>query len=101
MLGREPGQHKIFLDAQAAEDAAVLVHQLHARARDGVALHARQSSTPSKFIEPSRGYHAHETFQGRALARAVAAEQRHYLVALDPQGDVKEDMAIPVIGIQT
>ena len=59
-------------------------------------------STPSNTIEPSRGvHHAHQAFQGRALSRAVAAEQRHHLVPLDAQRDVEEDVAVPVIGIET
>ena len=34
----KPGQDEVFLDIEAAENAAILVHELHAGLRDGVAF---------------------------------------------------------------
>src|SRR5262249_58669544 len=96
VLSRKPGQHQVLLDVQAAEDAAVLVYQLHARARNGVTPHTHNLGAVENNRAIARGHHAHYAFQGRALPRAVAAEQRHHLVTLDAQGNVKEDVAVPV-----
>src|SRR5262249_20061687 len=101
VLGREPGQHEVFLDVQTADDPPILVYQLHAPPRDGVALYARNLCAVEYNRAIARRHHAHETFQGRALARAVAAKQRHHLVALDAQRNIKEDVAVPVIGIES
>src|SRR3954454_23606340 len=48
----------------------------------------------------ARRYNAHQAFQGRALAGAVASHQRHDFVALDAQRNVEQDMGIPVIAVQ-
>ena len=98
--GREPGKHEVFLDIQAAEDAAVLVHQLHARARDCVALLAGNLCAVEHDRTLARLYHAHQGLQGRALSGAVAAEQRHHFVAFDAQSEVEEDVGIPVIAVE-
>ena len=97
---REPGQDQVLLDVQAAEDAAVLVHELHARARDGVALLAGDLGAVEHDRACARRHHAHQALQGRALARAVAAEQRHHLVPLDAQRDVEEDVGVPVVAVE-
>ena len=34
----QPGEDEVLLDVEAAEDAPLLVHELHAGLRDGVAL---------------------------------------------------------------
>jgi len=44
---------------------------------------------------------AHQALERRALARAVAAEQRYHLVRLDAQRDVEQDVRIPVIGVES
>jgi len=74
---------------------------MHARARDGVALGAGNFRAVEYDRALTRRHHAHETLQRRALSRAVAAEQRHHFVALDVQCDVEEDVAVPVISIET
>ena len=94
------GQDEVLLDVQAAEDAPILVHQLHAGARDGVALLACDLGTVEHDRAVARRDDAHQALQGRALARAVAAEQRHHLVALDAQRDVEQDVTVPVVGVE-
>ena len=97
----EAGKHEVFLDVETAEDAALLVHQLHARPRDGVALLPGNLGAVEHNRAVARCHHAHQTFQRGALPGAVAAEQRHDFVPLDAQRDVEEDVAVPVIGVQT
>ena len=48
----------------------------------------------------ARRHHAHQALQRRALAGAVAAEQRHHLVALDAQRDVEQDVGVAVVAVQ-
>ena len=69
--------------------------------RDRVALAGRRSRTPSSITVPAaRRHHAHQALQRRALAGAVAPEQRHDLVRLDPQRDVEQDVRVAVIAVQ-
>ena len=83
-LGRgQAGQHQVLLDVEAAEDAAVLVDQLHAGPGDRVALLAGDVLAVEHDLAGARRHHAHQALERRALAGAVAAEQRHHLVALD------------------
>src|SRR5262249_34655948 len=96
----EAGNHEIFLDVEAAEEAPLLVHELHAGLRHGVALAARQVDAAELHRAGPWRHDAHQALQGRALAGAVAAEKGHDLVALDPHGDVEEDVGIPVIGVE-
>ena len=100
VVGREPGQHDVLLDVQGAEDAAILVHELHAAARDRMALEAGDLLAVEDDRAVARSDHAHERILSRALAGAVAAEQRHHHVALDAKRDVEEDMAVAIIGVQ-
>ena len=97
---RQPGKNEILLDVQAAENPAVFVHQLHAGLRNRVALSAGDIDAIEHDRAGARPHDTHQAFQGRALAGAVAAEQRHYLVALDAQRDVEQDVRIPVIAVE-
>ena len=97
----EAGDDQVLLDIEAAENPPVLVHQLHAGPRDGVALAPGKIDAVEPHRAGARRHHAHQALQRRALARAVAAEQRHDLVARDAQRDVEQDVGIPVIGIQS
>ena len=96
----QPGEDQVLLDVEAAEDAALLVHELHARLRDGVALSPGDLDAVEHHRAGARRHHAHQALQRRALAGAVAAEQRHHLVALHAQRDVEEDVGIPVVAVQ-
>ena len=100
LRGGQPGEHEIFLDVEAAEDAPLLVHELHAGLRDGVALAPGDVDAVEHDRAAARRHHAHQALQRRALAGAVAAEQRHHLVALDAQRHVEQDVGIPVIAVQ-
>ncbi len=95
LRGGQPGDHEVLLDAQAAEDAALLMDQLHAGLCDLVALLAGDIDAVEHHRAAARRHHAHQALQRRALAGAVAAEQRHHLVALDAQRDVEQDVGIP------
>ena len=77
---RQAGEDEVLLDVEAAEDAAVLVHELHAGLRDGVALLPGDLDAVEHDRAGARRHHAHQALQRRALAGAVAAEQRHHLV---------------------
>src|SRR5262249_9812659 len=98
---REAGKDDVLFDVEAAEDTALLVHQLHACSRNGVTLLAGNLGAVKQDRAIAWRHHAHQTLQCRALPGAVAAEQSHDFVPLDVEGDVKEDVAIPVIGVQT
>ena len=78
---RQAGEDQVLLDVEAAENAAALVHELHAGAGDGVALQAGDFVAVEKDGAAARRHDAHQALQRRALAGAVAAEQRHHLVA--------------------
>ena len=75
-------------------------HELHAGARDGVALPAGDLDAVEQDRAGARRHHAHQAFQRRGLAGAVAAEQRYDLVLLDPQRDVEQDVGIAVIAVE-
>ena len=51
---RQPGEDEIFLDVEAAEDAAILVHELHAGLRDRMALLAGDLGAVEHDV-PARG----------------------------------------------
>ena len=97
---RQAGEDDVFLDVEAAEDAALLVHELHAGLGDGVALLPGEIGAVEHHRAGARRHHAHQALQRRALAGAVAAEQGDDLVALDAHRDVEQDVRIPVIAVQ-
>src|SRR5215471_15854002 len=49
----------------------------------------------------ARSHDSHQALQCRALAGAIAAQQRYDLVALDVQRDVEQNVRIAVIAIET
>src|SRR6185437_14717142 len=97
---RQPGEDDVFLDIETAEDAAILVYELHAGLGDDVALLAGEFGTVEQDRAGARHHYAHQAFQRRAFAGAVAAEQRHDFVALDFERHVEQDVRIPIVGIQ-
>ena len=61
----------------------------------------RSASRPSKRTEPVRlRDDAHDRFQRRGLAGAVAAEQRHHLARLHVESDAVQDVRLAVPGLQ-
>ena len=77
------------------------MHELHAGLRDGVALLAGDFDAVELDRAGARRDHAHQALQRRALAGAVAAEQRHHLVLLDAQRDVEQDVGVAVVAVQS
>ena len=90
--GRQPRQDDVFLDVEAAEDAPLLGHQLHASLGDDMRLPAGKVLAVEDDRTGARRNHAHQALQRGALARAVAAEQGHHLMRLDLEVDVEEDV---------
>jgi hypothetical protein len=100
LLRGEAGQHQILLDAEAAEDAPLLVHELHAGPRDRVALHSPDLDAVEPYRAGTGLHHSHQALERRALPRPIAAEQGHDLVALDAQRHIEEDVRISVVALQ-
>ena len=96
----QSGEHEILLDVEAAEDAALLVNELHAGFRDRVARQPDQLRTVEFDRARARPHDPHQALQRRRLARAIAPDQRHDLVALDVHVDVEEDVRIAVIAVE-
>src|SRR5262249_40889078 len=68
--------------------------------RDRVALFSHDLDAVEDDRARTRRHHAHQALECRALAGAVAAKQRHDLVALDAQRDVEQDVRIAVVAVQ-
>ena len=100
-LGGEPGEDDVLFDAEAAEDAPVLMHELHAEAGDAVGPLGDQLDAVEPDAARAPRDDAHQALEGRALARAVPADERHRLVFLDPERDVEQDVAVAVIGVES
>ena len=96
----QSGENEVFLDVQAAENPTFLMHKLHARLGDGVALSSGDIRAVEHDRAGARRQDAHQALQGRALAGAVAAEQCHHLVARDAQRDIEQNVGIAVIAVQ-
>jgi hypothetical protein len=96
----QSGQDDVVLHIEAAEDAPILVDQLHARLRDDVALLAGDFGAVEQDRAGAWRHHAHQALQRRALAGAVAAQQRHHLVALHIERNIEQDVRVPVIAVQ-
>ena len=75
--------------------------ELHAGLRNLVALRAGNVDAVEHDRAGARRDDAHQALQGRALAGAVAAQQRHHFVALDAQRDVEQDVGIPVVAVES
>ena len=100
-LRGQSGKDDVLFDVQAAEDAPLLVHELHAEPRDAVALQPDELDAVELDRCPCAARDdAHQALQRRALARAVPAEKRDRLVLLDAQRDVEEDVALAVVAVE-
>src|SRR5262249_10256911 len=71
---RQACDDEVFLHIEAAENPPLLMDQLHAGLSDRVALAACQIDAVELYGTRSWRHHAHQAFQGCALASAVAAE---------------------------
>jgi hypothetical protein len=81
----EACKDEIFFNVEAAENAPLLMDQLHTGLRDDVTFLAGQLDAIKFHRACARRDHAHQGFQRGAFACAVAAEQSDDLVALDVQ----------------
>ena len=68
--------------------------------RDGVRRPAGDVGAVELHRARARPHHAHQALQRRALAGAVAAEQRHHLVRLDPQRHVEQDVRVAIVAVE-
>jgi len=101
VLGGQSREDDILFNTKAAENTPILVHELHAKARDAMGL-LRDEFTALELdaAGPPRD-DAHQALQRRALASAVPADKSHRLVFLNPQRDVEEDVAVAVVGVKS
>ncbi len=95
------GDDEILLDGQAGDDAAVLGHEADPGARRLVRPHevqrlARQMDLA--LLELGIGGPG-DGPEGRGLAGAVAAEQRHDLPLAHGEADALHDVALVVVGV--
>jgi hypothetical protein len=99
-LRGQPGEDQVLLDVERAEDAAILVHELHPCLRDLVAFAPGDLHAVELDRSGARRDDAHQALERRALAGAVAAEQRDDLVALDAKRNVEQDVRIAVVAVE-
>ncbi len=92
----EGAEHEVLLDGHGAEDPAPLGGLGHAEAHDLVAWVLKQVDA----VEDDAAFHgvhkAADGEQGRALARAVGAEQGHNLAFVHVQGDAVQHLHLAV-----
>ena len=96
-LGR---QQQVFLDAEARENAALLGTQRNAQPRDPVAGQADELLALVAHRSGALADDAHDRFQRRRLAGAIAAEQRHHLAGQNLEGGAVQHMGFAVPGLQ-
>ena len=90
----------LCVDAHAGEEAAALRHVGDAARARSRPADGRRAPRPASVIVPRRGRRdADDRLQQRRLAGAVAAEQRHDLVLVHVEGDVAQDVALAVEGV--
>src|SRR6185295_14248769 len=73
------GQQQVFFDAEARENAALLGTQRDAQPSDPVAGQADELLALVANRSGALADDAHDRFQRRRLAGAIAAQQRHHL----------------------
>ena len=78
----------------------MLVDLVHTTTRDGVRL----ERFDCRAVEPDRArvrrHDAHQGFERRRFAGAVAAQKRHHLVALDVERDIEQNVRVAVIAVE-
>ena len=99
LLGARPrvaADQEILADGELGKDLPRLGHVRDAARDDGVRRRARDVGAPIQDAATSRTYQPGDRPQGRALSRAVGAEQRHDLAVADGEGDVLQRAALAV-----
>ncbi len=95
---RQRGEIEILLDRQSAEDAPLLGNQLQSAAGDRVARQQLDRLALETDAAGARMQDAGQRFQRRALAGAVAAEQRDDFALAHLHRDVEQNVRVAVIG---
>src|SRR3981081_24441 len=99
--GAHPGrQQKVFFDAEACENAALLGTQRNAQPRNPIAGQADEFLALVAHRPGALADDAHDRFQRRGLAGAVATEQRHHLAWKNLERGAVQDMGFAVPGLQ-
>ena len=89
---RQAGENEVLLDIEAAEDAPVFLHQLHAGLRDGVALPAGKIDAVERTL-PARGVTTPiRLFRVVLLPAPLRPSSATTSLRLDAQPDVEQDV---------
>jgi hypothetical protein len=97
---RQRRHAKVFGDGEAREDPPVLRHERQSRARDLVRRQLRDVDTREPDAPGARAHHAHDRLEGRALARAVAADKADDLTGVDVQAHALDDVTLLVVRVK-
>ena len=92
---------EVFLDRVLGEYLAILGHVADARARDDVRRAPRDILARDLDHAALRRRDAGDRLHGRALAGAVAAEQRQRPALVQLEADAEQDLALAVEDIET
>src|SRR6267142_5356722 len=93
-------QQEVLLDGEAREDAALLRTEGEPEPRDLIRRQADQLAALQADRAPPAAHDAHDRLEGRRLAGAVAAQQRHRLAGADLEADAVEHMRLAVPGVE-
>ncbi len=93
-------QQKIFLHIEAREDATFFRAQSDAEPRDLVAGKSDQLAALVAHRARALADDAHDRFQGRRLAGAIASEQRDHLAGEHVEGRAVQHVRLAVPGLQ-
>ena len=94
------GGGEVLPHREAGEDAAPLRHQAEAELGDAERGQPAQLPPFEGDRAAMRRGHSHDGADGRGLAHAVAAEQRHHLAAVDFEVDLEQHLALAVARLQ-
>src|SRR6516162_7304550 len=94
-------QQKIFLDVEAGKNSAFLRTQRNAEPRDPVAGQTDELSALIAHRPGALADDAHDRFQRRGLAGAVATKQRHHFAGQNLEGGAMKHMGFAVPGLQS
>ena len=90
---------QVFHHREQPEDAAVLRHIADAEAGELVRRQAGDGVAVEQHGAVARPNEAHDGFQRRAFADAVAAEEADHLAGTDMKRNAVQDVAFAVIGV--
>src|ERR1700722_9958806 len=79
ILGGEPGEDDVLFDAEAAKDAPILVHKLHAVTGDAVGLLTDELDAVELDAAATSRDDPYEALECRAFSGSIPADKRHRL----------------------